>query len=79
MFYQRNSILNMFTTEKITNLTWFDVTIREQMFRKVVKLILTGCKNEKNIDHCRCIGLLRLNLDQITDSHLVNDFRIKTF
>ena len=28
------------------------------MFRKVVKLILTGGKTEKNIDHCRCMGLL---------------------
>ena len=49
------------------------------MFRKVVKLILTGGQNEKNIDHSRCMGMLCLNLDQITDSHLVNDFRIKTF
>ena len=34
---------------------------------------------EKNIDYCRCMGLLCLNLDQITDSHLLNDFRIETF
>ena len=37
----------MFTTQKITKLTWFDVMIRAQMIRKVVKLILTGGKNEK--------------------------------
>ena len=61
------------------NLTWFDVTIRAQIFRKVVKLIFTGGKNEKNIDHCRWMGLLCLHLDQITDSHLANVFRIKTF
>ena len=49
------------------------------MSRKVVKLILTGGKNEKNIDNCRCMCLLCLNLDQIIDSHFVKDFRIKTF
>ena len=49
------------------------------MFRKVVNLILTGGKTEKNIDHCRCMGLVGMNLDEITDSHLVDDFRIKTF
>ena len=49
MLYQRNSILNMFTNQKITKLTGFDVTIRAQMFCKVVKLILTGGKNEKKI------------------------------
>ena len=52
--------------KKFTKLTWFDITIRAQMFRKVVKLILTGGKNEKIIDHCRCMGLLCLNLEQIT-------------
>ena len=49
------------------------------MFRKVVKFILTGGNDEKNIDHCRCMGWLCLNRDQITDSHLANDFHIKTF
>ena len=49
------------------------------MLSKLGKLILTGGKNEKNIDKCRCMGLLCLNLDQITDSDIVNDFRIKMF
>ena len=37
----------MFSFQKITKLTWFDVTLRAKMFSKVVKLILTGGKNDK--------------------------------
>ena len=45
--FQRNSLLNMFSTQKITKLTSFEVILLAKMFRKVVKLNLTGYKNEK--------------------------------
>ena len=48
------------------------------MFSKVVKLILIGGKDDK-IFTTVVVWALCLNLDQITDSYLVNDFRIKTF
>ena len=37
----------MFSFQKITKLTCFDVTLRAKMFSKVVKLILTGGTNDK--------------------------------
>ena len=37
----------MFSFQKITKSTWFDVMLRAKMFSKVVKLILTGGKNDK--------------------------------
>ena len=43
-FYQRKSHLNMFSLQKITKLTLFNVTLRAKMLSK---LILTGGKNDK--------------------------------
>ena len=37
----------MCSFQKITKLTLFDVTLREKMLSKVVKLILLGGKNDK--------------------------------
>ena len=42
-----NSLLSMFTTQKITKLTSFDVTIWAKFFCKAIKLILSGGKNGK--------------------------------
>ena len=37
----------MFSFQKITKLTLFDVRLRAKMFSKIVKLILAGGKNDK--------------------------------
>ena len=41
------SSLHVFIPKKITKFTSFDVTLRAKMFITVVKLILTGGKNDK--------------------------------
>ena len=69
----------MFTVPKIKKIDLISCIDLRTNVSQSIKLILTGGKIEKNIDHFRFLGLLCLNLHQITDSHVVNDFRIKTF